>query len=662
LLSLFKLSSERIMEMKISACVITKNEQENLPACLGSIASVVSEMIVVDTGSSDNTVNVAKELGAKVSYYQWDNNFSNAKNAAIAKATGDWIIFLDADEYLTEQTAEKLSMVLKLAEKEKADFIDALLANYDTGTKSMINSFNQTRIFRNSPFIRYEGAIHEKLVSKKQHSKKLDATKFLTIMHTGYSRSEMERKNKADRNIEILLKELENKPQDSLLCFYLSEAFLAKGHSKEALEYAEKSLDYRQNSKLDIYKKNYLNMLKCLIHEKHPAENINQIIQQAIDEYPDFPDFYFYHGALLEQRYRITDAILAYDKGLNLMEQGLGSQSGILHDFKEVLFAVGNLNIKVENYHEAVKLLIEVLKADRYYYKALDSLMRVLIKFEQTKDIIGLFAKIYDYQAPKDVLMLLKAASAAGEPNIVEFCLDKLAGEKVNLEQEAAQLKLLRRDFPSAAKDFQKLYLEKFDNVLAVKMISSAILSREEQLIRDVSQLVKPSLKRLADRELNQDILFLPEDRMDIAQVFEVAIKVQEFHFVKDRISLLRNNNLLWEVAETLYLYEEYAVALMCYEEFFATEMSGETFLDSIYSDILIKQAECLYRIYGVDGAKEASVKLEKALQLSPKDYRVYRVGILFSELLSDYGKLNQWVKTGIEYFPDSNYLKSKLQ
>ena len=86
--------------MMISACIITKDEEKNIDRCLESIKNIVDEIIIVDTGSNDNTVNVAKRYSNKIFHYVWEDDFSKARNFAIEKANGDYILFLDADEYL----------------------------------------------------------------------------------------------------------------------------------------------------------------------------------------------------------------------------------------------------------------------------------------------------------------------------------------------------------------------------------------------------------------------------------------------------------------------------------------------------------------------------------------------------------------------------------
>ena len=101
--------------MKISACVIVKNEEKNIQQWLSCMKDIADEMIVVDTGSGDRTVELAKAGGARVYHFKWRNDFSAAKNYALDRATGDWIFFLDADEYFSESTRKRIRSLLERA-------------------------------------------------------------------------------------------------------------------------------------------------------------------------------------------------------------------------------------------------------------------------------------------------------------------------------------------------------------------------------------------------------------------------------------------------------------------------------------------------------------------------------------------------------------------
>ena len=99
--------------LKISACVIVKNEENNLPSWLNCVKRFADEIIVVDTGSTDNSKKIAADANAKVFDFKWQNDFAAAKNFAIDKAKGEWICFLDADETITKATIDKVRPLLK---------------------------------------------------------------------------------------------------------------------------------------------------------------------------------------------------------------------------------------------------------------------------------------------------------------------------------------------------------------------------------------------------------------------------------------------------------------------------------------------------------------------------------------------------------------------
>ena len=103
--------------LKITACYIVKNEAENLVKSIKSLKKQVNEIVVVDTGSTDNTIVVARKLGAKIYSFPWQDDFSKARNFALSKAKGDWLVLLDADEYFTAKTAGNIRQVILQAQQ-----------------------------------------------------------------------------------------------------------------------------------------------------------------------------------------------------------------------------------------------------------------------------------------------------------------------------------------------------------------------------------------------------------------------------------------------------------------------------------------------------------------------------------------------------------------
>ena len=152
------------MSFRISACTIAKNEEKNIARSIESYKNYVDEIIIVDTGSTDNTVNIAESLGAKVFNFEWINDFSAARNFAIEQATGDWILFLDADEWIKDNQGEKLQSIIKTAVNNELSAVSFRMYNLnDDGTIDDI--IPSLRLFENKPNIRYIRKIHEHLIN-----------------------------------------------------------------------------------------------------------------------------------------------------------------------------------------------------------------------------------------------------------------------------------------------------------------------------------------------------------------------------------------------------------------------------------------------------------------------------------------------------------------
>jgi tetratricopeptide (TPR) repeat protein len=184
----------------LSLCMIVKNEAYNLPRCLASAQPHVNEMIVVDTGSEDNTVEVARQFGAKISYFEWCDDFAAARNAALAEATGEWILVLDADEELIVKI-ENLHQQLQ----RSADVREYACALSNIGSdKNLVTTF-VARLFRNLPGVYFLGRFHEQVCfpENSSHPKLSQTLEGIEILHYGYT-PEIKTQKLINRNIPIL--------------------------------------------------------------------------------------------------------------------------------------------------------------------------------------------------------------------------------------------------------------------------------------------------------------------------------------------------------------------------------------------------------------------------------------------------------------------------
>ena len=280
--------------VRLSQVMIVKNEEKNIEKALSWAKKVAVEQIVVDTGSTDRTTEIAERMGAKVVHFDWVNDFSAAKNFAIEQATGNWIAFLDADEYFSEIDAKKLIIFLKRIMSDpqmKANYhvLNCALVNVDDEGKTM-STQDQERVFRNLPSIRYMGRVHERLDIDKANIVEVDE---ISIIHTGYSDTSLKETGKAARNVEILRADLIEKPNDLSKKAYLADSLKMSENPKDQAEadaLFQEVIDGGKDVIPDLLKKAYLHYIKKVIDDRSKRDECLELCKNACSAIPGDPD------------------------------------------------------------------------------------------------------------------------------------------------------------------------------------------------------------------------------------------------------------------------------------------------------------------------------------------------------------------------------------
>ena len=231
----------KVKGTSISACAIMKNEISHVEAWLNNVRVFAQEIIVVDTGSTDGTNEfLVKQFDVKLISYEWQHDFAQAKNVALQEATGDWLVFTDADEcyYHPKNIIEYLEQLDK--QYDDIDVIFCSIDNIDADSNNeIINSDVVPRIIRNYVGIKYMGAVHEQLTKGGepwQDIKYVVADRNLAIRHTGYSTKVIPFKHQ--RNYEILCQVMGKSNKPEMYYGFLSESLLGMEKYQQALEYA----------------------------------------------------------------------------------------------------------------------------------------------------------------------------------------------------------------------------------------------------------------------------------------------------------------------------------------------------------------------------------------------------------------------------------------
>jgi glycosyltransferase involved in cell wall biosynthesis len=189
--------------MKISACMIVKNEENNIERCLESIVDKVDEIVLIDTGSTDRTVQLAKKYTDKIYYFEWNDNFSEARNYSISKATGDWILIIDADEELVEERDGQIKKILEKCYYKGINTVIIDNLNFLTFDLKNYDEFKLPRFFRNGK-IKYQFKVHNQPI----YDSPSVFVKDLEIYHYGYLWSGSLKKKKINRSYPLVEDEM----------------------------------------------------------------------------------------------------------------------------------------------------------------------------------------------------------------------------------------------------------------------------------------------------------------------------------------------------------------------------------------------------------------------------------------------------------------------
>jgi len=241
--------------------MIVKDEEVMLESCLKSIQNA-DEIIICDTGSTDKTIEIAKKYTDKVfTDYIWNDNFAEARNHANSKATGDWILVIDADETLEKNGIKKIKDILK----ELPDKYDSLSCNVKSAKDGMLHK--SPRVYKNSPKIKWLGAIHNYLNVKS--SKDVDVT-----ITYGYSPAH---KKDPDRAFRILTKEVTKNPNCIREKFYLAREYYYRKIWHEAIKWY---LEYIKVSTWAAEKAEaYLKLARCYWQSRQGEKARNACLQ-----------------------------------------------------------------------------------------------------------------------------------------------------------------------------------------------------------------------------------------------------------------------------------------------------------------------------------------------------------------------------------------------
>jgi glycosyltransferase involved in cell wall biosynthesis len=261
--------------MRISAAMMVRDEEENLPRCLESIKNLVDEIVVIDTGSTDRSAEISAEYGAKVFHEQWSHDFSLHRNQSISKTSGDWVLIIDADEKIVG----KKKKAKKWLDRMPDDVNCAVLELRDMQEGEVYLSFNSPRIFRRGR-VKYKNIVH----NRAEFEGKAVYCPLISVTHYGYDLDEEGQDRKYHRTMGLLQTRLKQNPEDWQVYFYMAQLFPKKQKLKSALACC---LTYvRHKEQIPVFNQSIWFTLLQLALKLADKETIEKYFRQALDALP----------------------------------------------------------------------------------------------------------------------------------------------------------------------------------------------------------------------------------------------------------------------------------------------------------------------------------------------------------------------------------------
>ena len=450
-----------VKRCRISACTIVKNEAVNIGNWLANVTAFASEVIVVDTGSSDATLKILAKNNVKYYQYEWRDDFAAARNFALAKATGDWVVFTDADELFKYPASVAGALANLLSSNSSLEAVSVPLYNIDVDNNgALLNTNHVVRFFRHQAGLGYIGSIHEQLVDLSASERRLlciDGGVLMTVEHTGYSAHVIA--GKLQRNLRLMLRAIDQGADAGLYYCRMAECYFGLGYYERALDYALRAVQAACQPEGQQGEAYWL-ALEAMELLGYGYEDKMAVVENALSVAGDIPDFYGYKGYFLWQQHEWQKARSYLQKAMTLYEESLrcvpaSHFAQLLAQFQSALadccYQQGDAAL-ARRYYEAV------LTGNKWYDKALLGYLDTFGDWHEPEANDLLKAVYHDNAEWEQLMRLLYLngyASASGDYGRLE-CMEKqdaeqlLEGLAMNIQHLFVAILSRQQDFSSA--------------------------------------------------------------------------------------------------------------------------------------------------------------------------------------------------------------------
>ncbi|HVW19532.1 MAG TPA: glycosyltransferase, partial [Solirubrobacteraceae bacterium] len=376
--------------MRLSLCMIVRDEEAHLGQCLASVQGVVDEMVVVDTGSTDRTKEIAESFGARVIDFPWTGSFSEARNVSFDAAGGDWLIYLDADEVLVAEDREALRELTGRTWREAFHLVEtSYVGALESGAGV---NHNALRVFRNRPQYRFEGRIHEQILPTlpTKLPERFERTG-VRLEHYGYLGVVRDAKRKADRNIELLERQAQEGVDDAFQAFNLGSEYLALGRDEEARRHLDRAWRMVADDASGTHYPFAPVLVSRLVRARRgvgDAEAALRLIDEGLERFPGFTDLVLEHARIAQDRGDDATARERLERCLEMGDAPSGYTATMGSGTFVAMFELAELLRRQGDLAGAEELLRRSLREHPRFVQAVDPLAGVMLRRGASADAV----------------------------------------------------------------------------------------------------------------------------------------------------------------------------------------------------------------------------------------------------------------------------------
>jgi glycosyltransferase involved in cell wall biosynthesis len=645
------------MKPFISLCMIVKNEEKVLRRCLESVTGFMDEIVIIDTGSTDSTKEIAREYTAKIFDFEWTKNFAEARNFAASKASGKWILSLDADEYVDRANVLEVINLMKRS-SSKVDFYNTTVVHFigSDAEETIKNSY--PKIYRNIPQIKYHRPIHESLM--KEGNDYIIRDSGLKVFHTGYLKQTLADKNKTVRNTELLLQELKLKGENPLDLFYLGNEYAAGSQYMDAINAYNKSLSMLSDFNPSWVAICYVKLINCLIESERYGEALDKI-NDGEKHWPNSPDLMFLKAYTFSKLHRLDDAKII----LETMTLDKSSFNNVLVS-DDFLYAnphqlLGLLYEKEKSWQLAFEQYLTVNSINPNDWRNKTNLLKLMFKRNDPADILKFIQDQKWLHSNLDFFRLIRLSIENGDIGLAQLLVKQLPPTTNMGNVFSICFSIYLDDYSEAEKQIKDLSIQEIQQLIDIGILNLNELNLIN-LYTDISEIIGELKLTQMEKAFTKWLLKNDKsnpDRQMIDQyiyLLNTCILYQNF----DLIDVLLSYRISW--SENLDEVNQ-RVGHLFYRHGFE-----DLAMDFYNSEVInqVRDSRTLLNLIEINIGRQLYTealqmcKLVKDLKLE-EDFRLvkYEIDILYK--LGKMEELKVRIQQGLKQYPDSVWLKNLM-